>query len=302
MVKLVYGVLDSLIFSDLEVFGFHVCDVVHDLFRLEAHATLVKKVNGMRTFLGLLLLTQTLYSLAATVVVDEDEFILPPLFHDFLWNNETKAGGAVNVTSESGQKRSAQEDEWLEYGDQFKLAPALSISVISREKLVMVMGGVLQATLATPHQVVLDRGWIRVWKKADNLGVPFGIKTAQDEFIVKEGEFWINARSGVTDIYLITGEVRAVAAGRSYGPRTYFSFEGEAGGARYGAKAWDPKAMEVQIAGAFPGLMKLATKTQKEWDRGEPTKIYSDFRKKGWRKGSRLHPKHKVKRGPVKVP
>ena len=232
---------------------------------------------------------------AAPIFLPEDEFTLQPLLNRV----ETQQGSpeeGFNVISVDKKKRRALKGEWLRFGDQIDLPARTAIEVIERENFKWIGGGVLQGSLGTSpmtkddlvYELVLDRGWVKVWIKADSDQTKVQVHTLHGIFEASQAEFWISTRPAQTEIYLVSGEIRRLGNGLPLINRSYAVFEGTDATPRYIAKSWDAVAVEVKISGAYPALGRLSTQAESDWDTGRSSRTYADYRKKGWRKADPL--------------
>ena len=225
-----------------------------------------------------------------TIVLPGDEFILPPYLRAFQGDN------VLNVTAHSNRKRAAKQGEFLEYGDSFDLPGRLAMWVVARETIQWTGGGVFQAKLGelelknkvgTPYDITLERGWMKVWTRLDPRRTPIKISTTEGSFSAEQAIFWINARTDLTELYLVSGEVKD-AGGRVLKGKMFYSWDHSTSGIKSYSKDWDPEAWSVQLAGLYPDFVKLSDKAHEGWRDGTSETIYANLRKNGWRKGTRF--------------
>jgi len=242
--------------------------------------------------------TRTVQSSGLTLLLPGDEFILPPLFNRLESRMQAPPEG-LKVEGAGGKRRQAMPGEWFDYGDTLNLTAPLALEVEQSESLVWVGGGVFQGTIGKytrtqtdliQYSVELKRGWIRVWIKPASLESLIRIEANGDAFFAREGEFWINAKSDATELYVVKGQVTSNLLKRSFSAGTYVLLKSKSTSPSKISENWDPQAMEVLIANAYPSLVKLATSVALDWESGKTEKIYSTLRKKGWRKAHRLNP------------
>jgi hypothetical protein len=236
--------------------------------------------------------------LASTVVLPEDEVILPPLLNRV----RSDLGGhpeGVNVKSVGGPERRAVSGEWFDYGDTLSLPASASFEVIQSEDFAWVGGGVFQGTLGnykrtgtslTQYALSMKRGWIRVWIKPGKFDSVVRIEGNGDVFTAKDAEFWLNFKSRATDIYVIRGEVISKVADQRFGSGVYVSLKTGEKTPWARSEGWAASAMEVPIAASYPGFVRLSGEVAKDWEEGKTKEIFGNFRKKGWRKFHRLTP------------
>jgi hypothetical protein len=237
-------------------------------------------------------------AIASTVILPEDEVILPPL----LSRVRSDLGGApdgINVIPAKGQKRRAIPGEWFDYGDSLDLPASASFEVIQSEDLGWVGGGGFRGTIGnysktqnslTQYAIAMGRGWVRVWIRPGKFESLIRIEGNGDVFTAKDAEFWLNLRSGASDLYVIRGEVLSKVSDQIFDSGTYVSLKPGRRAPISRSKGWEPTAMEVPIAAAYPGFIRLSAEASKDWDRGRTTGLFGDYRKKGWRKFHRLTP------------
>jgi hypothetical protein len=220
-----------------------------------------------------------------------DELVLPPLLRRF------DGGSILNVTSIKSKSRSAKEGEWLEFGDYFSLRARLSVQVILLESLQWVGGGVFQGRIGqrswkethTPYEFFLDHGWMKVWAKIDDDKNSLKLYTKNVYLKTDDAVFWVNTRPGRTEVYLVKGEITD-SVGRTFKEKKFYLWEGEKHSLKFTSKEWNEQALEVQIAGLYPNLVKLADKADEEWTKGTSESVYADLRRQGWRKVDRHEP------------
>jgi len=234
----------------------------------------------------------------ATLVLPEDEVILPPLLNRV----QTDLGAAldgVNVRSANEKSRRAVPGEWFDFGDTLALPATLAFEVIQSEDFAWVGGGGFQGTIGNylrtettliQHSLELKRGWIRVWIRPGKQDSVMRIEGNGDVFAAKDAEFWLNIRTGATELYVIRGEVTSQATHQTYSSGVYVSLLPGKKSPKGVSQAWDPKAMEVPIASAYPSLMKVSGMAGSDWEAGRTARLYGDYRKKGWRKFYRFTP------------
>jgi hypothetical protein len=232
------------------------------------------------------------------VVLPEDEFILPPLFGRL----EAVPGAppdGFNVDSQEGKKRHAVAGEWFDYGDSLDVPGGQSFQVLQSETLAWVGGGVFQGKIGkyrlsdssvVQYSLDIKRGWVRVWMKPSKIDALLKIEANGDTFTVQDAEFWLNVRSGVTEIYLVRGSVFSAANQRAYQDRQFILFPKDPTAPKKVSSEWDPKAIEVFIASRYPALVKLAELTETDWQKERIAETFRTFRKKGWRKSFRFTP------------
>ncbi len=236
-------------------------------------------------------------SAQAGVVLPGDEITLPPLLNQVTVNSGTPED-RLNVRSVESKKRQARIGEWLDFGDSLDLPGRISAQIIQKENFMWVGGGVLQGKIGSGtvvkddliYDLILNRGWMKVWIKPASDHTTVKIHTDHGIFTAQDAEFWISSRPTQAEIYLIRGEVQVEPLKITFVNRSYAIFEKGKDKPRYIAKDWDPAMIEVKIASAYDGLIRLAGQAQKEWDAGKSSRIYASFRKKGWRKADRLDP------------
>jgi len=171
------------------------------------------------------------------------------------------------------------------------------VQVIQYEKLQWVGGGVLKAKIGThqwsrnepPFEIFLDRGWMRIWIKADELHHAIKIHTNNLFLSAENAEFWVNTHANVTEVYVIQGEVKD-SDGKSFSAKSYATWEGQGKGVKYVSGGWDEKPLEVRIAALYPNLVKLGLTADEEWQKEKTQEIYGDLRKNGWLKAHRMTP------------
>ncbi len=237
-------------------------------------------------------------SFASTVILPEDEVILPPLLNRV----RSDLGGApdgINVIPAKGRLRRAIPGEWFDYGDSLDLPAAASFEVIQSEDLAWVGGGVFRGTIGnyaktksslTQNAISMKRGWIRVWIRPGKFESLIRIEGNGDVFTANDAEFWLNLRSGASDLYVIRGQVLSKVADQIFGSGVYVSLKPGQRTPLAQSKGWEAQAMEVPIAAAYPGFIRLSGEVSKDWDRGATTGLFAEYRKKGWRKFHRLTP------------
>ncbi|MBU6153719.1 MAG: hypothetical protein KGP28_05395 [Bdellovibrionales bacterium] len=238
---------------------------------------------------------------AASIVLPEDEVILPPLLNR-VRSDLGAAPDGLNVRSPLGAMRRAVPGEWLDYGDSLSLPGSASFEVIQSEDLTWVGGGVFQGTVGnyrktssalTQYSLAISRGWIRVWIRPGRFESLIRIEGNSDVFTAKEAEFWLNFSSKATDLYVIRGEVTSQTANQVFSGGTYVKLRPGQKSPRARSEAWKAAAMEVPIASSYPGFIRLSNESAKDWEGGQTRDVYSSFRKKGWRKFHRLTPELK---------
>jgi len=235
---------------------------------------------------------------AAEVILPEDELILPPFLNHII--NLQAQEDRFNVTGLGQHKREAKKGEWLDYGDALDLPGRIAFEVLQRESIQWIGGGVFKGEIGSGaqvkdkdesiYEVSLNRGWMKVWIKADKNHSSIRILTDAGNFITKEAIFWMSARPGHSEVYLLQGELLLESTKIPLVNRNYATFEKGRDKPVYISKDWDPGAMEVKIAAAYPALIKLANLAQEEWEAGKNVRIYATLRRKGWRKASRMAP------------
>jgi hypothetical protein len=233
---------------------------------------------------------------AAEVFLPEDELTLPPYLYDIVTTGQPEE--RLNVTGLDQKKHQAKKGEWLDYGDALDLPGRIAFQVIQRETIQWVGGGVFQGRIGTSvhvqddlvYELNVKRGWIKVWARPDKNNSQIRILTDAGNFRMKEGSFWLNTRPGRTEIYMLQGELMVEATKIPLVNKSFSVFEKGKDKPTYQSREWDPDAMEVKIASAYPQFVKLSTLAQEEWDAGKVTRTYAVARKKGWRKASRLDP------------
>ncbi len=207
----------------------------------------------------------------------------------------------LNLVSNDQKKYQAKTGEWIDFGDRIDLPRTLSVEVIQRENLMWVAGGVFQGQIGSGKIVKNDlqydlnvkRGWIKVFIKPDSDHPVVRIETENGVLSARDAEFWVSARPNQTEIYVLRGEVYSETLKLSFVNRTYSVFEKGKDRPRYISKDWEPELMEVKIASSYKGLIKLSNEAKEDWDSAKTLKIYAKYRKKGWRKASRLDPESK---------
>ena len=236
---------------------------------------------------------------ALDIHLPEDELRLPPLLNRV---EETRASSdRLNITSLDQHHYQASVGEWLDPGDALDLPGRLAIQVIERENLQWVGGGVFQGKIGSGsssnndlvYELKLQRGWLRVWVKPDSMHSKIRITTEAGSFFTHNGVFWLNTRPGHTEVYLISGELTKEGSQTPLVNRNYAVYEKKptdkpTDKPEYVSREWDPKALDVRIAAAYPHLVKLSLIAEEEWEAGKVSRNYAEKRKKGWRKASRF--------------
>ena len=92
--------------------------------------------------------------------------------------------------------------------------------------------------------------------------------------------FWLSARKGVTELYLIQGTIKD-GHGKEWQSKKYLSFRN---GVEATSIAWDADAYKIRIAGLYHNLVKLMDQAGKDWNQDIVKKTYASVRKQGWRK------------------
>lgn len=232
------------------------------------------------------------------MILPEDEVILPPLLNRV----RTEVGGipdGLNARTPQGRFRRAVPGEWFDYGESLELSAGVSFEVLQNESLAWVAGGVFQGTLGNydrtqsslvQYALAMSRGWIRVWISPGKRESLVRIEASGDVFTAKDADFWLNVRTGAVDLYVIRGEVQSKTSETAFPARTYVSLIAGKKTPKSRSDAWDAQAMEVHIASAYPGLVRLADEASRDWESGKSSRLFSEFRKKGWRKFHRLTP------------
>jgi hypothetical protein len=253
----------------------------------------------VRRILGLILsLGWGLQGYGTTIVLPEDEFILPPLLNR-IENHPRPSPEGLNVIGSGRKSRRAVPGEWFDYGDRLDLPANLAFQVIQSEGAAWVGGGVFQGRVGAESKVensgvryalVVERGWVRVWIRASKAREEFQVSANGDLLTAKEADFWLNARTGATDLYVIRGEVSSRMTAQSYSAGGFVTLPAGAKKPSRFSEEWNPKAIQVSIAGSYPGLIKLADRTEEDWESGRLSEVYAGFRKRGWRKAYRFTP------------
>ncbi len=227
--------------------------------------------------------------------------ILPPLLNRV----RTDLGGmpeGINLKPAKGGLRRAVPGEWFDYGDSLDLPAAASFEVIQSEDLAWVGGGVFQGTIGnytrtqsslTQYSIALQRGWIRVWIKPGKFPSVIRIEGNRDVFTATDAEFWLNCRTGASELYVIRGEVTSKVADQIFDAGVYVRLKPGQRTPLARSKGWDAGAMEVPIAAAYPGFIRLSSEVARDWGLGRTTGHFADFRKRGWRKFYRFTPDRK---------
>jgi hypothetical protein len=218
----------------------------------------------------------------------EDEVILPPYLMRF------EGGPKMNVTPAQKQPRSVSPKELLDFGDSFRLLPRLCFQLIGREKFQWVGGGVFEGRLFgplidkgdSPYGFQVDRGWAKVWADEPDSGVR--VETPNGRFTARTATFWMYVQNGETEVYLLSGELRG-PDGSTPPAGSYLRWKTGQKAPAIGRK-WTREGLEAKIKGVYPALLALARQADEDWDGGDPAKIFSEIRKKGWRKASRGAP------------
>lgn len=238
---------------------------------------------------------------ANTVILPEDEVILPPLLNRVGSDLGGEPDG-VNVQAASGKLRRAVPGEWFDYGDRLNLPGSVSFEVIQSEDLAWVGGGVFQGTLGnyaktkvdlTQYTLSMKMGWIRVWIRPGKFDSVIRIEGNQDVFTAKEAEFWLNVRSRFSDLYVIQGEVTSQVSGQAFGAGVFVRLQPGQKRPWVRSEQWAAQAMEVPISGSFPGFIRLSGSAAKSWGEGATSRLFAEYRRKGWRKFHRLTPDRK---------
>ena len=238
---------------------------------------------------------------ASSVILPEDEVILPPLLKR-VRSDLSGAPDGINVVSAKARTRRAVPGEWFDYGDSLDLPASASFEVIQSEDLAWVGGGVFRGTIGnyaktqnslTQYAMALSRGWVRVWIRPGKFDSLIRIEGNGDVFTAKDAEFWLNLRSRASDLYVIRGEVMSKVADQIFDAGTYVSLKPGQRAPVSRSKGWEAQAMEVPIAAAYPGFIHLSGEAAKDWDRGSTTGLFAEYRKKGWRKFHRFTPERK---------
>jgi hypothetical protein len=233
------------------------------------------------------------------VFLPGDELTLPPLLYEVLRSG--KEEGRLNLTAPDQHSYEAAKGEWLDYGDSFNIPNGLAFQIIQKETLQWVGGGQFSGKIGMGSLVKDDRvydltlthGWIKVWIKPDSNHSSLMIHTHGGDFLAKNGIFWMNTRLERTEVYLVQGELITQPGGIPLTNRGYALYEKGKDKPLYIAKDWDPQAIEVRIAASYPQFIQLAGTAQQEWEDGKISRTYAIYRKKGWRKASRLEPNSK---------
>jgi hypothetical protein len=232
-------------------------------------------------------------SLAVPVYLPGDEAALPPLFSQIA-SAQGSASSGVNVVSLKNRKRFAVAGEWFDPGDRVSLGENRALEVIHQESVKWIGGGAFQGQILKSvwaeddrtYDVALSRGWMKVWIKPGKLKPRIRITTPEEQIDATDGEFWLGAHKGKTELYVIRGEVKLKSSEVPYGRQTYIVKLKDGGKA--GSREWNAEAMEVRLSSAFPALGQLLSRSQQDWETGKSSLIYASFRRKGWRKHHRF--------------
>ena len=234
----------------------------------------------------------------ARVILQEDEFVLPALFNRIESHPEILPEG-FNLDSANGKSRRAVPGEWFDYGDILRLPATQAFQVIQNENTAWVGGGVFRGKVGkytvtdsavVQSTVALERGWIKVWTKPGKVPTQFVIEANGDTFAARDAEFWLHAREGGTELYIVRGLVSSALCKRTFAGKLFVLLAPKGSEPVKVSQNWEPDAMEVHIAASYPALVKIADSTGFEFSRGKLESIYEEFRKKGWRKAHRLTP------------
>lgn len=237
--------------------------------------------------------------LSSTIFLPEDELTLPPLLKEI--QSEDEPEDRVNLKGLDHHEHNAHQGEWLDFGDTISVPARLSFQIIQKENIQWVGGGVFTGQIGSGrsvkddnvHEVRLTRGWMKAWVKPNALHSTFRVITNAGNFVTSNAVFWLYSRVDHTEVYLLSGELKMEASKKSFRDKGYAIFEKGAKEPLYVSTDWAPKAIEVKIAGSYPHFVKLVDRAEEQWDDGWAEKTYATFRKKGWRKASRLDPSTK---------
>ncbi len=225
----------------------------------------------------------------ANVVLKEDAFILPPLLSGMEIHPRGKPDG-INIESNRGKKRRLVPGGAFDPGDRFRISAPLAVEVIQNEFAVWVAGGVFQGRIgpretvessALRSTIAIERGWMKVWVKPGTGAFPVAVEANGDSFTATDAEFWVHVRDGVTELYVVRGEVLSLQLQRTFSGKVFVMLGRQKETPIRISSDWDPAAIEVRIAGAYPALVRLAAATGSRWDQNRFEEIYADFRKQG---------------------
>jgi hypothetical protein len=223
----------------------------------------------------------------------EDELLLPPYLRGV-------EGGILNITSErtsdENNKRSALPGEWLDYGDVLSLPDRMGIYVQMNEGMQWVGGGVFEGKLLggkwnptkPAYEMVLNRGWMKIWAKPSSYSGAIQIKTPKVTLVLNEGVVWVSATAQKTELYVLMGTVKMEdQIGKS---DTYYEWSGAPGKLQKSSQQWDFVSLEKRISDLYPNLVKLSHRANSEWLDEVSSKKYAEMRSKGWKKVDRYFP------------
>ncbi len=243
----------------------------------------------MKPGFGILFFVVSLAAQGANVVLKEDSFILPPLLSRVEIHPKGTPDG-INIEANGGKKRRIVPGGWFDPGDRFRIPAPFAVEVVQNEFAVWVAGGVFQGKIgvretvessAVQSTIAMERGWMKVWAKPGQGAFPVAVEANRDSFVATDAEFWIHARDGVTELYVVRGEVFSLQRKRTFAGKVFAMLKKQRDAPVRLSSDWDASAIEVRIAGAYPALVRLAEAAGSRWNQNRFEEIYSDFRKRG---------------------
>lgn len=222
-----------------------------------------------------------------------DELLLPPFLRDY-------DGGILNITSErvtdQSHQRSAKPGEWLEYGDSLQIPDRMGVYIQMNEGMQWVGGGVFNGKISNgkwdtkkpAYEIVMNRGWMKVWAKPTPFAGSLQIKTPKATLIVNDGVFWVSANSLKTEVYVLMGSVKE--GDQTCVAEKYYEWSGSPAKLANTSEKWDFVSLEHRISQLYPNLVKLSHRANDEWLDDVSAKKYAEIRKRGWVKSDRYYP------------
>ena len=243
--------------------------------------------------LGLFILLYSGISGAYVIERKEDELLLPPYLSDY-------DGGILNVVSEHvtdrSNKRSAKPGEWLDYGDSFSMPDRMGMYIQMNEGLQWVGGGVFEGKIMggkwnqnkPAYEIVMNRGWMKVWAKPGSFSGILQIKTPKATLLVNEAVFWVSASALKTEVYVLSGSLKD--DDHTCESEKFYEWSGTPSKLQTTSENWDFVSLENRISKLYPNLVKLSHRANDEWLEDVSSKKYADLRSKGWKKAERYFP------------